>query len=118
MRIIVADDDPLVVDMLSEYLEGAGHTIERVYDGKALMKEMMEATPDLVISDIEMPGIRGESAQTMIEDFPAIQKIPFIVITGIPKEKVYALGLSQDTVVLGKPVDFSALDEAIKKYQK
>lgn len=118
MRIIIADDDPLVVDMLSDYLEGAGHTIERVYDGSALMKELMETPPDLVISDIDMPGIRGESAQAMIENYPALKEIPFIVVTGTPKERVYALGLSPDTIVLSKPVDFSALDEAVKKFQK
>lgn len=118
MRIIIADDDPLVVDMLSEYLEGAGHIIERVYDGSALMKELMETPPDLVISDINMPGIRGESAQAMIENYPALQNIPFIVVTGTPKEKVYELGLSPDTIVLNKPVDFSELDEAVKKFQK
>lgn len=116
MKIITADDDPIITEMLSDYLgTECGNEVICVSNGKELIAEVIKSKPDLIISDIDMPGIRGESVQAMVEMYPPMQGIPFIVITGTSKDVIYALGLSQNTIVLTKPIDFSALDAAILK---
>ncbi|MCX5785900.1 MAG: response regulator [Elusimicrobia bacterium] len=113
MNILVADDDPSIVELLLDHLRDLGYNVTGVYDGQALMDEAIKNTPDLIISDIDMPGMSGEVAQSMIELYPPLQKIPFIVITGTTKARIPALGLSQNTVILTKPVDFNDLDAIV-----
>lgn len=117
MKIVVADDDPVMVSMLADHLADLGHSVTGVYDGAALIDAAMKNHPDLIISDIDMPGVRGEAAQAMIEMYPPLQDIPFIAVTGIPKKRLYDLGLSQCTVIIEKPVNFDELDAAVSKIE-
>lgn len=117
MKIAVADDDPSVVTLLPEHLNGWGHEVVGVYDGEALVRQAVEDHPDLIISDLEMPGGRGEAAQAMVEMYPPIRDMQFIVITGTPRQDLYSIGLSQNTIVLTKPVSLGELDAAVGKIE-
>ncbi len=54
MKIMVADDDHEVVDMLSYWLKGHGYDVIRAFDGEQAIKRWRETLPDLVILDIQM----------------------------------------------------------------
>ena len=60
MRILVADDDPGIGDMLREMLEEAGYDVEIQADGHAL-QQMREPFPDLLLLDIRLSGTDGQS---------------------------------------------------------
>jgi two-component system alkaline phosphatase synthesis response regulator PhoP len=59
MKIMIADDDRDMVDMLSYWLKGNGHDVVPVFDGEQAIKRWRETTPDLVILDIQMPKLDG-----------------------------------------------------------
>ena len=61
MKIMVADDDRDMVDMLSYWLKGHGYDVVRAFDGEQAIKRWRETLPDLVILDIEMPKLDGLS---------------------------------------------------------
>src|SRR5436190_12545280 len=59
MKIMVADDDRDMVDMLSYWLKGHGYDVIRAFDGEQAIKRWRETLPDLVILDIQMPKLDG-----------------------------------------------------------
>src|SRR5262245_60873688 len=58
-RILVVDDDPGVVDYLCEMLRDHGWTANGVGSGKAALEQVDRERFDLVLADVEMPGMRG-----------------------------------------------------------
>ncbi len=59
MKILVADDDRDLVDMLSYCLKGHGYDVIRAFDGEQAIKRWRETLPDLVILDVQMPKLDG-----------------------------------------------------------
>ena len=59
MKIMVADDDRDMVDMLSYWLKGHGYDVVRAFDGEQAIKRWRETLPDLVILDVQMPKLDG-----------------------------------------------------------
>jgi len=67
--ILVVDDEPVIADTLAEILKRTGYTANAAYDGESAIQAALNAPPQLVISDIMMPGLNG------IELCMAIRKI-------------------------------------------
>lgn len=59
MKIMVADDDRDMVDLLSYWLKGHGYDVIRAFDGEQAVKRWRETLPDLVILDVQMPKLDG-----------------------------------------------------------
>lgn len=79
-RILIIDDEEIVIDSCLAVLEGAGYQIVTAPDGTEGLKQAREATPDLVLVDLMMPGISGfEVLEGMRSIDPTIVTI---VITG------------------------------------
>src|SRR6185369_4181544 len=60
-RIVVVDDEGGVRDMFTEYLAQHGYEVRAAADGAALDRLLAEATPDLILLDVNMPGEDGFS---------------------------------------------------------
>jgi DNA-binding response OmpR family regulator len=59
VKIMVADDDRDMVDLLSYFLKGHGYDVVRAFDGEQAIKRWRETLPDLVILDLQMPKLDG-----------------------------------------------------------
>ncbi|GAC1390213.1 MAG: response regulator YycF [Ktedonobacteraceae bacterium] len=59
MKIMIADDDRDMVDVLSYWLKGHGHDVIYAFDGEQALKRWRETAPDLVILDVQMPKLDG-----------------------------------------------------------
>jgi DNA-binding response OmpR family regulator len=62
MRILIIDDEKPLADTLSLILQNAGYEARAVYDGVAALSLIESFVPDLVISDVVMPGMNGIEA--------------------------------------------------------
>jgi DNA-binding response OmpR family regulator len=81
MRILVVDDDPILREFASVHLTTPSATIDTVADGEAAMRELRARAYDLVLLDIEMPGIDGISLLANIRSDPALHHLPVIMLT-------------------------------------
>lgn len=81
-RILIADDDPELRELLARRLSREGHSVSEVGNGAELMEAMESTSPDLIISDLQMPLLSG------IEALMRLRKrdwtVPFILMTGFP----------------------------------
>src|SRR3989338_5285970 len=90
-KILVIDDDPLILKTISKMLEGEGLHGDACQSGREALAIVNGRTIDLVISDIRMPGMDGvETIHLMIDRYKAADKDtpPFIFITGYADELV------------------------------
>ena len=80
-RILVADDSPLILDMVRQVLEAAGHTVLTAPDGLAAINMVLRERPDLIISDVEMPEMTGLQLCRLLKGDPRTRGIPFLILS-------------------------------------
>jgi response regulator NasT len=113
MRVLIAEDDPLIALGLAERLRSLGHEpLGPACDGEQAIEMAKASSPDLYLFDVEMPKVDGLEAATRLA--AAGWRRPVVVVTGVDDpsliERSIASGVS---AYLTKPVDSRDLDAAI-----
>ena len=113
-RILVVDDEPLVCDAVRMMLEFDGHTVETAGSGKAALAKLDQAKFDLVITDFEMPLMKGDELAAAIKARDSKQ--PVVMITAYAE----LLQASRNPLkgvdfMISKPFLLENLREAIAK---
>ena len=80
-RVVVADDDPDIVDILTFNLEAAGYSVLSAADGEAARDLILSTLPDLVVLDIIMPKMDGLEVLTAIKAHSQTRTIPVVMLT-------------------------------------
>jgi len=80
-RVLVADDDKNVLEMVQRALSDRGYAVETAIDGLDAMERMEKELPDLVILDIAMTRLDGYTIATRLRDDPKTKSLPVIIIT-------------------------------------
>jgi len=108
LRVLLVDDNNAVREMVKRMLENLGHIVDTATDGKAALEKLDKVVPDLLISDVLMPGKIGgrELAQTTQDRHP---DLPILMISGF----VEAPDL--DFALLSKPFEAADLETAISR---
>jgi DNA-binding response OmpR family regulator len=89
-RILVVDDDPIARELLRGVLERAGHDVREAADGRAGLRDLYAAPPDLVILDVEMPELDGWTTLERIRD---LSEVPVLMLTAHETELERVRGL-------------------------
>ena len=67
-RILVADDDALTRELVATVLAGAGNEVLQATDGPSALRELDLSRPDLLVLDVEMPGMDGWATLERVRD--------------------------------------------------
>ena len=92
-KIIVADDEPDIVELVSFNLEQEGFSVKRAFNGRQALELVRAGKPDLVILDLMMPEINGMDVCRMIRGNAATADIPVIMLTAKSDQLDKILGL-------------------------
>ncbi|HTL70503.1 MAG TPA: response regulator [Candidatus Eisenbacteria bacterium] len=118
MRVLVVDDDPDNVLILSIALRREGYEVVSTTNGLEALDLAKKAAPDLVILDILMPGHDGIEVGMLLKNDIATSQIPIIFLTALKsphdRDDVLSVGPSANTVI-GKPIDSRELFGAIRQ---
>jgi DNA-binding response OmpR family regulator len=112
-KIMVVDDDPNIVKLLTFLLEKWGYEVSHSRDGLDCMSVVEYEKPDLVLLDIMMPGLDGIS---VCSEITTSFNIPVIIVSGLKKEKI-----KEESEVFGalefvpKPINSSELKKKVEK---
>ena len=115
MKILIAEDDALVREMLEAFLTDLGHAVKTSENGAELVKLALEDKPELIVTDMHMPEMTGDSMIAMIDMYAPLAGIPVSIITGASKGELADAGIPKEIPVMSKPVDFARLTEEINK---
>ena len=90
-RVLLIDDDPDLLDVLTLSFEDGGHEVLTARDGKAGLEKIAALKPDVVVSDVNMPGVDGFALCRRLRE--SGNKVPLIMLTSRDNEIDEALGL-------------------------
>lgn len=85
-RIVVADDDVDIRELVEFKLSTLGHDVVAVSDGQAAIDACQAQRPDLAVLDVMMPGVSGLDAVRAIRADPALAGLPVILLTARAQE--------------------------------
>lgn len=105
--ILIADDQPDNVMLLTRYLEAEGYNYIKAKDGLETLEKIRRETPDLVLLDVNMPNKDGFTVLEEIRADPAIQHIPVIILTATRLDSIqvqFGLNIGADDYIT-KPFD-------------
>jgi DNA-binding response OmpR family regulator len=85
-RILVADDDVDIRELVEFKLSTLGHDVVAVGDGAAAIEACKAQRPDLAVLDVMMPGVSGLDAIRAIRADPALADLPVILLTARAQE--------------------------------
>ncbi len=107
-RVLIADDDGALLEVLRLSFEDAGHVAIVAEDGRKALERIEAEAPDLVVCDVNMPGLDGFSVCRRVRERG--NDVPFILLTSRDDEIDEALGfeLGADDYV-AKPCSFRVL---------
>jgi len=115
-KILVADDEPDVVKVLSMRLKAHNYEVIAAFDGLQAVREAYKERPDLILLDIMMPLGDGYTVFENLKRSAQIRLIPVIFISALPprqvQQKVEELGAQG---FITKPFDSKALVAEVKK---
>ena len=114
LRVLLVDDDQDTLDLLGAALTYRGAQITAVSSATAAFESIKSCRPDVLVSDIAMPGEDGYQLIAKVQALEVVPKIPAIAITAYAKEedkqRALAAGYQRH---LSKPVDLSELIGAV-----
>lgn len=84
--VLIADDNPQILELLEAYLEPLALTIRTARDGEQVLEEVREAVPDLLLLDIMMPKRSGYEVCRELKAHEAFARIPIILVTALNEE--------------------------------
>ncbi len=93
VRILLVDDEPSIVKMVSKRLEVEGFEVLMAMEGEEGLTKARAEQPDLIILDLMLPKLNGYEVCTMLKQDPRYQKIPVILFTARAQEKDEKLGM-------------------------
>jgi DNA-binding response OmpR family regulator len=111
-KIMIADDDPGIVDAVEMLLEFEGYTVSSTVNGSTVL-DMREELPDLLLLDIWMSGEDGRDICKKLKSENITKNIPVIMISASRDIKDSAMAAGADDF-LAKPFE---MDELIKKIE-
>ena len=115
--ILVIEDNELNMKLVRSLLMIGDYKILEAPDAETGMQLMRECQPDLVLMDVQLPGMNGLRATRMIKKDPAIKNIPVVALTSYAmqgdEEKAAEAGC---TGYITKPIDIKAFPEMINQF--
>ncbi len=118
-KILVIDDEELIIKSLTKLLEKNGYDVFVAKNGQDALAMTEEENFDLIIVDIKMPGINGvETIESIYENLQKnnAQKIPAIFITGYADEEIQRKAETLNPIAyIYKPFDISELVDKVKE---
>ena len=114
-RILIADDNPANVRILSMRLAADGYDVVTARDGEEALAVAGEAQPDLILLDVMMPKLDGITVCRRLKEAQAASFTPIILVTAMTEAKDIVAGLEAGAdEYLTKPVDHAALSARVR----
>ncbi len=117
--ILVIEDNEINMKLIRAFLQIGKYRILEARDAETGIRLVREQHPDLILMDIQLPGMDGLSAAQFIKSDPDLKKIPIIAVTGnalhVDKKEAMDIGFAG---YLLKPFSFEVFLETISNFFK
>jgi two-component system cell cycle response regulator DivK len=113
-KVLVVEDNPANMTLAAFLLQSAGHTVLRAIDAEVGLTLARDEQPDLILMDIQLPGMDGLEATALLKRADATRAIPVIALTALAmkgdEERIRAAGCDS---YIAKPIRYKDFLAAI-----
>jgi CheY-like chemotaxis protein len=116
-KILHIEDNRANQVLVERVLNTKGYLVQHAGDGEAGIQAAIRGTPDLILIDMGLPDIDGQTVVTMLKQLPNLQQTPMVAITAWPAAKAFEIAdrYGLDGCIL-KPIDIKAFPQQIADY--
>ena len=115
-RILIVEDNPDNLKLFRALLTLKGHEVTALLSGEGLLETIRQDQPDLVLMDIQLPGINGIEALRQVRADPGCARIPVVAftasVTSTDRSQISAAGFDG---FLSKPINLKEFLETVKR---
>jgi diguanylate cyclase (GGDEF)-like protein len=115
LRVLVVDDDPVIRMLVAEALAAIGIETQEAESGEQALAAIRNDLPDLVLLDVDMPGMDGFETCSAIRAGPVGNEIPVMIATGLTDaqtmERAFDVGASD---FIKKPIDWQVFQHRVR----
>ncbi len=116
LRILLVDDEPNILKIISKRLSSEGYEVLAAVDGEEALHKARTQKPDLIILDVMLPKLSGYQVCVQLKRDVQYQKIPIIMLTALAQDTDEEFGYEMGTdVYMRKPFRAQALLDKIKE---
>ena len=105
--ILIVDDNPINLKLVADVLECEGHLILRAWDAEQALKILKHTTPELILMDIQMPGMDGLTLTRLLKANPSYQHVHIVALTESKEKTGGTLGFGAKAVQLNSINDLN-----------
>jgi CheY-like chemotaxis protein len=92
-RILLVDDDPAVLALVASRLASGGrYRVHVALGGEEGVRQAKKLAPDLVVCDLQMPGVDGRSLARELRDDPSTESIPLVFLSSVDSDETGRAG--------------------------
>lgn len=114
-KILLAEDEKQIADMISFKLSNGGHQIVRAQDGEQAIAMAARERPDLILLDAMMPGVSGFEVLRRLKGDSSLRSIPVMMVTAKGHERDVLTGLRGGAVdYIVKPFSLKELSARVE----
>lgn len=113
-KILLVDDQPTLVALMSEFLSSEGYDVTTHTDGLTALQQMIALRPDLVITDLSMPGMDGAALLTAMRENAYLHETPVLVLSGRPEHEILEACKGR-AVLMRKPASPEEVLKAVRR---
>ncbi len=116
-KILLIEDNPQNALLMRRILEARGHQIIHADEGEAGLKMAVEERPDLILVDLGLPDIDGQTLVTFIRRVPELQNVPIVAVTAWPEDTAREMATAYGcNGFISKPINTRAFPDQIAAY--
>ena len=106
-KVLMADDDKMLLDMYKERLELAGYNVESAYNGEELLGKVHDFSPNIIMLDVMMPRMNGYETLASLKSDPSTKNIPVVMLSALMRD------FNREKAVEGGAEDYLIKSEAM-----
>lgn len=112
-RVLIVDDEVQLAEIYRAVLQSAGAKVKVAYDAADAVDLIESFSPDVIVSDIRMPEVRGDELLVALSSYDP--HLPVILVTGMDRAKIAIPKESQNLFhLLHKPIEYDQLIRAVQ----
>ena len=114
MNVLVIEDAPTDMKLVSLVLQMSGHIVHGETSAEQAVKSIKQDKPEVILLDLNLPGMDGLSLSRLLKADPETRHIPIVAITAVPEifQKEKALAAGCDAYII-KPIDTRTLSDQV-----
>jgi two-component system, cell cycle response regulator DivK len=117
ITILQIEDNPANKILIERVLEPHGYRLLHAADGETGFSLALDETPDLILIDMGLPDIDGQTVVTLMKQVPELQNVPIVAITAWPADKAQQMAeLYGCDGCITKPIDVKTFPQQIAAY--